>query len=459
MPEQPIDQQRLSVEERSAQGKSLRKQVPRSSHGEWTPASDRPNPLQLLQAQDEGRLDHLLPIKYGRLVASPFVFLRGSAVVMASDLANTPVTGLDAATCGDAHLSNFGVFATPERNLVFDLNDFDEVFIGPWEWDIKRLAASAVVAGRQNGFKEKDNLKLAQLVTRVYRKAMNRFSKLPILDVWYFHVETDKILAQIENYSKEAGKRTGKVLKKARKKTQARTLEKLTQLVDGKRQFINNPPLLVRLSDLLTEEQKSQVKEQDIEKAWFEYLNSLPRERRVLLSRFRIADGALRVGGVGSVGTRCSILLLEGSAPQDAIILKQKEVGPSVLEAYLPKRDYSSYAQRVVTGQRMMKAASDIFLGWHQNPTTTRHFYWRQLKDMKGSVDVSTLDERGLGAYLAVCSLCLARAHGRTGDPVAITGYLGKGDVFDQAIGKFAVPYADQTEQDYQLLVDAVNSG
>jgi len=459
MPEQSIDQQLLPVEERSAQGKSLRKEAPRSGHGEWTPAPDRHDPLQLLQAQDEGRLEYLLPIKYGRMIASPFAFLRGSAVVMASDLACTPVTGLDVAVCGDAHLSNFGIFATPERNLVFDLNDFDEVFIGPWEWDLKRLAASAVVAGRQNGFKENDNRKLAQLVARAYREAMNRFSNSPILDVWYFHVETEKIVALLESYSQKAAKDTEKMFKKARKKTQARTLEKLTHVVDGKRQFINNPPLLIRLSDLLTDEQKSQVKEQDIEKAWNEYLNSLPRERRVLLSKFRIADSALRVGGVGSVGTRCSILLLEGGAHQDAIILQQKEAGPSVLEAYLPKRDYASYAQRVVTGQRMMQAASDIFLGWHQSPWSTRQYYWRQLKDMKGSVDVATLDDRGLGAYLAVCSLCLARAHARTGDPIAITGYLGKGDVFDRAIGKFAVAYADQTEQDYQLLVDAVNRG
>jgi len=459
MSEQTIDQQLLSVEERTTQGKSLRKQVPRRSHGEWTPATDRPDPLSLLQAQDEGRLEHLLPIKYGRMVASPFAFLRGSAVVMASDLAGTPVTGLDAALCGDAHLSNFGIFATPERNLVFDLNDFDEVFIGPWEWDLKRLAASAVVAGRQNGFKEDDNRKLAELVARAYREAMNRFSNSPILDVWYFHVETKKILALLESYYQKAAKDTAKIIKKARKKTQAHTLEKLTQVVAGKRQFINNPPLLVRLSDLLTEEQKSQVKEQDIKKAWFEYLNSLAQERRVLLSRFRMADAALRVGGVGSVGTRCSILLLEGSTQQDAIILQQKEAGPSVLEAYLPRRDYSSYAQRVVIGQRMMQAASDIFLGWNQSPMSTRQYYWRQLKDMKGSVDVTTLDERGLGAYLAVCSLCLARAHARTGDPVAITGYLGNGDVFDQAISKFAFAYADQTERDHQALVEAIENG
>jgi len=456
MSEQTISKKRLSIDERTTQGKNLRKQVPRNSHGEWTPAPDRPDPLQLLQAQDEGRLEHLLPIKYGRMVASPFAFLRGSATVMAADLANTPVTGLDVVICGDAHLSNFGVFATPERNLVFDLNDFDEVFIGPWEWDLKRLAASAVVAGRQNGFKESDNLKLARLVTQVYRRAMEQFSSMSILDVWYFHVETEKILALLERYSKKSAKRTDKFIKKARQKTQIATLEKLTQVLDGKRQFINNPPLLVRLSDLLTEEQKSQIKGQDIEKAWFEYLDSLPQERRVLLSRFHITDGALRVGGVGSVGTRCSILLLEGSAQQDAIVLQQKEAGPSVLEAYLPKRDYTSHAQRVVTGQRLMQAASDIFLGWHQSPMSTRQYYWRQLKDMKGSVDVATLDETGLGAYLAVCSLCLARAHARTGDPVAISSYLGKSDSFDQAMGKFAVAYADQTERDHQALVDAI---
>jgi len=441
------------------EGKALREAVTYESHAEWKPAQDRLDPIDLLQAQDKGRVEQLLPIKYGRMLESPFTFFRGSAVLMAADLANTPVSGIDVVLCGDAHLSNFGVFATPERRLVFDLNDFDEVYPGPWEWDLKRLAASAVIAGRDNGFKDKDNRKLARLVARIYREAMNRFAKESILDVWYYHVEADKVLSLFERYAKKSAKSTKEMLKKARTKTREATLDKLTELVDGHRQIINEPPLIVRLSDLLTEEQKAQIPAQHVEEAWSSYLGSLPEERRLLLSRFRIADGALRVGGVGSVGTRCTVLLLEGIAERDAIILQQKEVGPSVLEAYLPDRGYTNHAERVVIGQRLMQASSDIFLGWQRSALSDRQYYWRQLKDMKGSVDVATLDEAGLGAYLAACSLCLARAHARTGDPARIAGYLGKSENFDKAIGKFAVAYADQAERDYQALVEAVDSG
>jgi uncharacterized protein (DUF2252 family) len=445
--------------ERRKIGKTRREDVPLKSHGGWMPATDRPDPISLLQAQDDGRLQHLLPIKYGRMVTSPFAFLRGSAAVMASDLANTPVSRFEVLLCGDAHLSNFGVFATPERKMVFDLNDFDEAYPGPWEWDLKRLAASAVIAGRQNGFKGKDNRKLARLVAQVYREAMDRFAKLTLLDMWYYHIEVDKVLALFERYSQKGAKSTKKMLKKAHTKTQAATLEKLTEILDGRRKIINDPPLLVRLRNLMTNEQKAQIEEQHIEQTWFDYLHSLPEDRRMLLSRFRMADSALRVGGVGSVGTRCAILLLEGSGQDDAIILQQKEAGPSVLEAYLPQRTYLSHAQRVVTSQRMMQAASDIFLGWHQSVLTDTQYYWRQLKDMKGSVDIAALDEAGLGTYLAVCSICLARAHARTGDSAGIAGYLGKSKAFDKAIGKFATAYADQTERDHQALVEAVKSG
>ncbi len=446
-------------EERRKSGKTRRDQAALSSHGEWQPAPDRPDPIQLLQAQDEGRVELLLPIKYGRMLESPFAFFRGSAVLMAADLANTPVSGIDVVLCGDAHLSNFGVFATPERRLVFDLNDFDEVYPGPWVWDLKRLAASAVIAGRDRGFKDKDNRKSAKLVARVYREAMRRFAKTPVLDVWYFHIEAEQVLKLFEQYSRKGARSTEKMLKSARTKTQKATLESLTEVVDGRRQIVSDPPLLVRLNDLLTEEQRAEIPEEHVVQAWSAYIRSLPEERRVLLSRFHIADGALRVGGVGSVGTRCSILLLEGSAPRDAIILQQKESGPSVLEAYLPERGYSSHAERVVIGQRLMQAASDIFLGWNHSGLTNRQYYWRQLKDMKGSVDIARLDETGLATYLAVCSLCLARAHARSGDAAAIAGYLGKSDAFDQAIGRFAEAYADQAERDYQALVAAVDSG
>ena len=447
------------IEELRAKGKEKRKLSPRSTHSDWTPAPDRPDPISLLQAQDAGRLQHLLPIKYGRMVASPFAFLRGSAVVMASDLAATPTTGLEVVLCGDAHLSNFGVFATPERNLVFDINDFDETYPGPWEWDLKRLASSAVVAGRENGFKEKQCKKLAQVVAKSYREYMSRFARKHILDTWYFSIDAESVLKVFDKYAKKGSKAAYKTVKKARTHTHEHSIAKLTEFIDGRRQIINDPPLIVRLSDLLTEEQREQFSEEDARKFWLEYLDSLPKDRRLLLSRFRVADVALRVGGVGSVGTRCTILLLEGYSEDDAIILQQKEAGPSALASYLPKKDYESQAERVVVGQRLIQAASDIFLGWAHGHITGTQYYWRQLKDMKGSFDVTRLNAKGLGAYLAVCSVCLARAHARTGDAAAISGYLGSGKVFDKAISKFAVAYADQTVHDHQALVEAVESG
>ena len=458
MSDQTKEEEPAKDEKQTALGKGLRKQTPRSSHGDWAPATDRPDPLSLLQAQDAGRLQHLIPIKYGRMVASPFSFLRGSAVVMASDLAITPATGLRVVLCGDAHLNNFGVYATPERNLVFDINDFDEAYPGPWEWDLKRLAASAVVSGREKGFSDKNCKKLATIVSKSYRESMSRFAQAPILDVWYFHVDADRVLEVFDKYAGKGAKSAQKTVKKARSHTRQQTLEKLTEIVDGKRQIITDPPLLVPLRQYLSDDQKDQISEQDVRKLWLEYVKSLPEERRLLLSRYRIVEAALRVGGVGSVGTRCTIVLLEGNAEDDELILQQKEAGPSVLEAYLPKRGYASHAQRVVIGRRLMQASSDIFLGWNEGLSGTQ-FYWRQLKDMKGSFDVTKLNAKGLGTYLGVCGVCLARAHARTGDATAISGYLGSGDVIDRAIADFAVTYADQTERDHQALVDAVSSG
>ena len=454
--------------ERKKMGKALRKQAPRSSHGDWAPEPDRPDPISLLQAQDKSRIQHLVPIKYERMLESPFAFLRGSAVVMACDLIATPVTGIQTMLCGDAHLSNFGVFATPERNLVFDINDFDECFPGPWEWDLKRLVASAVVAGRENGFKDKVNRKLAVAVTETYRRAIGRFSEASNLDVWYYHVDTDAVLSVFGSASSKKGEKGAqKMVKKARSHTHQQTLDKLTHFVDGQRRILSDPPLLVPLREMdfqkrldLSEAELRQMTEQNVEDSWRQYLDSLPDERRYLLQHYRITDAALRVGGVGSVGTRCVIVLLESGAKDDALILQLKEAGPSVLEAYLPKkRVYSQHAQRVVTGQRLMQAASDMFLGWHTSSLTELNYYWRQLKDMKGSANVAAMDEESLRAYLAVCSVCLARAHSRTGDQVAIGGYLGSNDVFANAMADFGVAYADQTERDYQALVDAVKSG
>ena len=455
---------KATFSEQTKIGKTMRQQTPRSSHGKWTVAPDRPDPITLLQGQDVGRIQQLLPIKYGRMLESPFAFLRGSAVVMASDLAPTPVTGFQAVLCGDAHLSNFGVFASPERRLVFDINDFDETYPGSWEWDLKRLAASAVVAGREKNFSEKKCREMAEAVVDAYRFGMERFSQMHALDVWYYHIPADSVLDIYAKSSKKGEKRAQKMVKKARSKTHQQTLEKLTTVDGGRRRIISDPPLLVPFREMNFEKHFGEINlkaitEKSIEDAWTQYLNSLPDERRFLLQRYRIVDVALRVGGVGSVGTRCYIVLLQGNAENESLILQLKEAGPSVLEPYTGTRSYESHAERVVIGQRLMQATSDIFLGWHTSLFSDIDFYWRQLKDMKGSADVPGMDEASFKTYLGVCSLCLARAHARTGDEASIWSYIGKNNTFPKAIGDFAVAYADQTERDYQALVAAVKSG
>ena len=453
-----------SRSERRKMGKALRQQVPRSSHADWKPAPDRPDPISLLLEQDKTRLQQLVPIKYGRMLESPFAFFRGSAVVMASDLADTPVSGIQSILCGDAHLSNFGVFASPERQMVFDINDFDETYPGPWEWDLKRLAASAVVAGRENGFSEKKCRQMAFALVESYRLAMGKFSEAHTLDVWYYHINVDAVLDVFERSSKKGEKSAQKLVDKASRKTHQQTLEKLTRFEDGRRRIISDPPLLVPFREMglekyLDEEDPSRLAKESVDDSWKQYLDSLPDERRFLLRRFQITDMALRVGGVGSVGTRCIIALLEGESENDALILQLKEAGPSVLEAHLTERRYSEHAERVVTGQHLMQAASDIFLGWHTSVLSHRNYYWRQLKDMKGSADIAGMDIASMRTYLDVCAVCLARAHARTGDEISIYGYIGKKDTFANAIADFAVSYADQTERDYQALVDAVESG
>jgi len=455
----------LTRDERKAQGKAKRQDAPRSSHATWQPASDRPDPLALLQAQDNGRLPHLLPIKYGRMLESPFAFLRGSAVVMAADLEHTPVSGINTAICGDAHLSNFGLFASPERQLVFDVNDFDEAFYGPWEWDLKRLVASVAVAGRANGYKDKTNREIVENVVSVYRETMQTISEKRTLEVWYYHVKAEALESIFEEYaSKKSQKVTGKVLKKARSRTQEQTLEKLTYIENGRRLFKSNPPLLVPLrhddlGKLVDVKLSKEMAITAVEQAWQEYLKSLAVEQRFLLTRYQIKDVALRVGGVGSVGTRCMIVLLAGGAKDDDLILQLKEAGASALEPYLPNDATVGHAERIVKGQQLLQATTDIFLGWHKSAFSERDFYWRQLKDMKGSIDVTDLDESGFKTYVAVCAICLARAHGRTGDAAAISGYLGKSDLIDKAMTDFALAYADQTERDYKLLEQAVKSG
>ncbi len=447
-------------------GKDRRKQAPRSSHGDWAPAADRSDPLDLLQEQDKDRLQHLIPIKYGRMLESPFAFLRGSAVVMASDLSDTPDSGIDTMICGDAHISNFGLFATPERKLVFDMNDFDEAYLGPWEWDLKRLVASVVVAGRGNGYSEKACRRMVQKVVTVYGEAMDLFASASTLDMWYYHVDAEAVQFVFDKAASKRGiKGAEKMIAKARSRTQKQTLDKLTVVKDGRRRIIADPPLVVpfrgqaRNIEIAGEEEAKRLAQKGVEDAWSQYLDSLSDDRRVLLERYHIIDGALRVGGVGSVGTRCVILLLEARDEEDAIILQLKEAGPSVLEAYHPRKAQREPAERVVTAQRLMQANSDMFLGWHTSDETYRNFYWRQLKDMKGSADIEKMDADNFETYINLCTWCLARAHARTGDSSAIAGYIGRNDTFAKAMTKFAVAYADQTEKDYNSLVAAVESG
>ncbi|HYO89581.1 MAG TPA: DUF2252 domain-containing protein [Candidatus Limnocylindrales bacterium] len=445
-----------SLAERYAAGKALRNAIPRSSHGEFTPAPDRPDVVDLVTAQDVRRIESLLPVKYGRMTTSPFAFYRGSAGVMAFDLSTTPSTTLIAQLCGDAHVSNFGVFASPERHLVFDINDFDETHLGSWEWDLKRLVASAVIAGRENGFSESSCRELAMTTASLYRAAMQRASEMNVLDLWYYHVDTDMILSIQNLVQVTRSKQMEAVLKKAQARTQRRSLDKMTEIVDSERRFRSEPPLLVPAHELEDEEKVIKM----LTNAWAGYTDSLPDERRRLLERFRIVDAARRVGGVGSVGTRCTVTLLQGSSVDDCIVLQQKEVGPSVLEAYFQKHPYANDAERVVRGQRAIQATPDIFLGWHKGPEkNVRYYYWRQLADMKGSADISLLDEAAFKGYLSVCAVCVARAHARTGDPAEIAGYIGRSDVLAEAMTKFAFTYADQAQRDFEAMTKAVKSG
>ena len=452
--------------ERRKAGKALRRQIPHSSHGSWAPAADRPDPISLLQEQDRTRLQQLVPIKYGRMSASPFAFLRGSAPVMAADLKATPVTGLNTVVCGDAHISNFGLFASPERKQVFDVNDFDESTHGPWEWDLKRLATSAVVAARENEFGNKASRRMAVTAAETYRAAMGRLSEMNNLEVWYYQTSVDVIERFLERMASRKFIKKGKELvRDARARTQQQAVKKLTRMEDGKRRIIHQPPLIesfrkTDLATLLPVEEKYQISVKYIEDTWERYLESLPEDRRMLLGRFRISDAALRAGGVGSVGTRCFIVLLESDADDEALILQLKEAGPSALAPYLGENGYGQQGERVVMGQQLMQASSDIFLGWHTSELTKIDYYWRQLKDMKGSAEVADMDEDMLQSYVAVCSGCLARAHARTGDAATIVGYMGtKNDSFPRAIADFAEAYADQTERDHQALLDAIESG
>ena len=445
-----------TVEERSLLGKSLRKHAPRSSHGTWSPASGRPDRVSLIEEQNRGRLDWLVPVRRWRMSASPFTFFRGSARIMASDLADTPVSGLEVQVCGDAHLANFGLYASPERQLVFDINDFDETLAGPWEWDIKRLAASFIIAARHNGIKEKEGCKATERVVRTYRKAMAEFAGMRTTDIWYAMLDEDKFHDTAE---KEGRKGEAKLItNEAQSKDSRHALEQLTEAVDGQYRIRHEPPSLVPLRELTDELSRKRLQAL-VESAFENYQHSVADDIKQLLARFSPVDIALKVVGVGSVGTRCLILLLEGRDRNDPLFLQIKQANRSVLEEYLKPSPYKNRGQRVVEGQRLMQTVSDVFLGWNDSASPDSDFYWRQLRDWKGSVDVENINAGDL-AYLArLCGWTLARAHARSGDPVAITGYLGSGNDFDEALVAFAERCADQNEKDYEAFIQQIRSG
>jgi len=454
----------LTPAERAARGKQARDAVPRETHSFFSPAADRPDPLSLLEEQAASRLPELVPVRWGRMMVSPFTFYRGAALPMASDLVGTPVSGLAVQACGDAHLSNFGIFGSAERRLVFDVNDFDETLPGPWEWDVKRLAASMEVAARGNGFSGKDRRKIVMAAVERYRLAMRDFAGMTNLDVWYAHADMDQLQAQFQSQLKKRQRTlVAKGLAKARTRDSMQEVAKLTREVDGRPRIISDPPLIVPIDELLPRQTDRKAFVAQITDLLAKYRRTLETDRRYLLDQFEFGDMARKVVGVGSVGTRCWIILMLGRDDADPLFLQVKEAEESVLSRFVGASKYSNQGQRVAAGQRLMQASSDIFLGWQRIEAgldgLQRDFYVRQLRDWKFSIDVETMVPSGLRMYGALCGWTLARAHARSGDRIAIAAYLGGSDVFDQAVAQFAVAYADQNERDHQSLVDAVAAG
>ena len=462
----------LSLDERRALGLEARAKADPSSHEGWTPADDR-DPVGLLVEQDVTREQDLVPVRHGRMMVSPFTFYRGAAKIMAADLEGTPTAGLVCQLCGDAHLSNFGAFASPERTLLFDLNDFDETLPGPFEYDVKRMAASFAIAGRNNGFKEPDQRDVTLTAVRSYREAMADFAGMSTLDVWYARRSEDELMAMAsaavgskaahtkaeKKAEKKALKKAQKTAAKAHSRDSLQALSKLAEHVDGNYRIVSQPPVVIPARELapsigMSEEQFQHI----IHEQFRAYRETLQPDRRRLLERFQVIDVARKVVGVGSVGTRAFIVLLQGRDQDDPLFLQVKEATASVLEDHLPKSIYKQPGERVVQGQRLMQAASDIFLGWTKGAEEGRHLYWRQLRDMKGSALVEGMAPFALAFYGRQCGWTLARAHARSGDPVAISTYLGEDDRFDQSITDFSERYADQNEQDYQSFGDAIAS-
>jgi uncharacterized protein (DUF2252 family) len=452
----------LTPGERAEKGRAARKEVPRRSHGEWQPASDRPDPIALLEEQAQSRVPELVPIRYGRMLVSPFTFYRGAAYVMAADLAATPRTALRTQLCGDMHLTNLGAFDSPDRRLVFSINDFDETLPGPFEWDVKRLVASFAVAGRDRGFDQSTREAISRGVGQAYREAIANFAVMGNLAVWYVRLDVADLESKFRGLaSKEQLKRYEKNLAKTRTKDSLKAFSKLTTVVDGELRFMSDPPLITPIEEVLGSEDAHQMSDQ-IATVIRSYRRTLPGDRRKLLERYRFVHAARKVVGVGSVGTRAWIALFVGRDTGDPLVLQLKEAQRSVLEPFLGKSDYANCGQRVVEGQRLMQASSDILLGWIRVEAPeggTRDFYVRQLWDAKGSALVEAMEPDAMDYYAGICATELARAHARSGDAIALASYLGNSDMFDRAMAAFAEQYADQNERDYAALKAAVASG
>jgi uncharacterized protein (DUF2252 family) len=481
-----------SIEDRQAIGERARENTPISSQADWEPAAGRPDPVELLIEQNATREADLVPVRHGRMTVSPFTFYRGAAKIMATDLATTPMAGLVVQLCGDAHLSNFGGFASPERQLLFGLNDFDETLPGPFEYDLKRMAASFTIAARNNGFTPADVRAVTIESVKAYRSGMADLAEMHTLDIWYAHMTEHDIqdairaIQETSNSRKkpskgktgkkkqgaskagkadaaliaEAAKRANKAMRKAHTRDSLGALAKFAEVVDGRQRIVSQPPVIIPLRDLAASYEMTPDEARDaVEEQFRVYKATLSNDRRQMLDRFTIVDVARKVVGVGSVGTRAWMVLLQGRDSGDPLFLQVKEATGSVLEDHLPKSRYNTPGQRVVEGQRLMQAASDIFLGWTRGVQADRYYYWRQLRDMKASAEVELMSPVGMTSYARMCGWTLARAHARSGDPIAIAEYLGNDDTFDKAIANFSARYADQNQRDYDTFVKAIADG
>jgi uncharacterized protein (DUF2252 family) len=481
-----------SVDDRQAMGERARDNTPISSQAGWAPAAGRPDPVELLVEQNATREADLVPVRHGRMTVSPFTFYRGAAKIMATDLATTPMAGLVVQLCGDAHLSNFGGFASPERQLLFGLNDFDETLPGPFEYDLKRMAASFTIAARNNGFTPADARAVTIESVKAYRSGISDLAAMRTLDIWYAHMTEHDIqdaIRAVEETSNsrkkpskgktgkkkqgaskadkadaaliaEAAKRANKTMRKAHTRDSLGALAKFAEVVDGRQRIVSQPPVIIPLRDLAASYEMTHEEARDaVEEQFRIYKATLSNDRRQMLDRFTMVDVARKVVGVGSVGTRAWMVLLQGRDSGDPLFLQVKEATASVLEDHLPKSRYNTPGQRVVEGQRLMQAASDIFLGWTRGVQANRYYYWRQLRDMKASAEVELMSPVGMTSYARMCGWTLARAHARSGDPIAIAEYLGTGGAFDNAIADFSARYADQNQRDYDTFVKAIADG